>query len=446
MTTTNTNTNTNTNENENKNKNTGGSVLRSMRGVSVAVLAGAMVALSATSAAPAPGPRTERITLSASGEQIQRGAGGPALSSDGRYAAFVSDDAGVVAGDTNGVTDVFVRDLRRGTVERVNVASDGTQADGGGSHRAEISGDGRYVAFVSRAKNLVDWSEPPHPYADDMYVHDRRTGRTERVSIAADGGSGSVFDSFDMSRDGRYVAFTASSGRMEGDPADQTLAYVVDRRTGTAERISDHVPSDWYVASVTLSADGSHLAYVQRHPRGGRHELWLADLRTGERKLVNATPEGHPTHGSPAGATLSEDGSLVAYSSFDEDVVPEAPTYTWELYLYDGRTGKTRWMTHEGRGGLGAGILSPDGRRLAYLTETPSGEETVVENVHVRDLRTGRTELVTRTVTGGPQSEGYAAPTAFARDGRLLAFSSSSSALVPGDTNAAGDGFLRRLR
>lgn len=429
-----------------KNAKTGGSVLRTMRGVSVAVLAGAMVALSATSAAPAPSPRTERITLSGTGEQIQKGAGGPALSSDGRYAAFVSDDPDVVEGDTNGVTDVFVRDLRRGTVERVNVASDGTQADGGGSYRAEISGDGRYVAFVSQAKNLVEWSEPPNPYAYDMYVHDRRTGRTERVSTAADGGSGWVSDGFDMSGDGRYVAFTASSARMEADATDQTLAYVVDRRTGTLKRVSDHVPSDWYVPSVTLSGDGSHLAYVQRHPRGGRHELWLADLRTGEQKLVNATPQGDPTNGSPAGVTLSEDGSLVSYVSFDESVVPEAPTYTWELYLYDSRTGKTRWLTHEGKGGLGAGVLSPDGRRIAYRTETTSGDETVVENVHVRDLRTGRTELVTRTVTGGPQSEGYAAPGAFARDGRLLSFYSTSSELVPGDTNGAGDGFLRRLR
>jgi Tol biopolymer transport system component len=421
-------------------------VLTTMRGVSVAVLAGAMVALSATSAAPAPEPRTERITLSATGEQAQEGADGAALSVDGRYAAFISGDSHLVPGDTNGARDVFVRDLRRGTVERANVASDGTQADAGGSYRVEISGDGRYVAFTSTAKNLVEWTEPPNPYVTDVYVHDRRTGRTERVSVAADGGSGWAFDSFDMSRDGRYVAFTASSGRMEADTKNQTLAYVVDRRTGTTKRISDHIPSDWYVSSLTLSADGSHLAYVQRHPRGGRHELWLADLRTGQQKLVNTTPEGDPTNGSPVGATLSVDGTLVAFSSFDDSVVPEAPTYTWELYLRDMRTGKTRWITHDGKGGLGAGLLSPDGRRLAYHTTTPLGDEPVIENVHVRNLRTGRTELVTRTLTGGPQAEGYAAPISFNRDGRLLSFYSTSSDLVPGDTNGQADGFLRRLR
>ncbi|MDT9697399.1 hypothetical protein [Streptomyces sp. P17] len=416
--------------------------------MSVAVLAGAMVALSATSAAPAPEPRTERVTLSSTGEQLQKGASGNSLSSDGRYLAFVSDDSEVVPGDTNGVTDVFVRDLRRGTVERVNVASDGTQAEGGayGTHRAEISGDGRYVAFVSTAKNLVDWPSPPSPYSYDVYVHDRRTGRTERISVAADGGSGSAYDSFDMSRDGRYITFTASSQRMEGDAVGRTHAYVVDRRTGKAKRISDRLPPEWYVSSLTLSGDGSRLAYVQRHPRGGRGELWLADLRTGEQELVNATSGGGPTNGSPAGARLSEDGSLVAFSSFDDGVVPDAPAYTWELYLKDMRTGKTRWITHEGQGGLGGGLLSPDGRLLAFMTETKSGDDVVAENVHVRDLRTGRTELVSRTQAGEPLATGYAAPIDFNRNGRLLSLYSTSSELVPGDTNGTGDGFLHRLR
>ncbi|CCK27249.1 hypothetical protein BN159_2870 [Streptomyces davaonensis JCM 4913] len=417
-----------------------------MRGVSVAVLAGAMVALTATSAAPAPKPGPERITLRASGEQIEKGSGGAALSADGRFAAFVTEDAGVVPGDTNGRSDVFVRDLRKGTVERVNVASDGTQAEGGwGSHRVEISADGRYVAFMSSATNLVDWPEPPTARVEDVYVHDRRTGRTERVSVAADGGSAWAFDTFDMSADGRYVAFGASAQRMEGASNSQTVAYVVDRRSGTAKRISDHIPSDWYVPSVTLSAVGSHLTYVQRHPRGGRHELWHVDLGTGEQKLVNQVG-GEPTNGSPGGANLSADGRFVTYSSFDESVVPGAPEYTWELYLYDSVTGETRWMTHEGQGGLGAGLLSPDGRLLAYNTEVKSGDEVVAENVHVRDLRSGRTKLVTRTVAGGPQTEGSAAPSAFARGNRLLSVYSYSPELVPGDTNGVGDGFLFRLR
>ncbi|MBO1330144.1 hypothetical protein [Streptomyces sp. VRA16 Mangrove soil] len=414
-----------------------------MRGVSVAVLAGAMVALAATSASPAANPRTDRITLSSSGEQLEQSTSVNGLSADGRYAVFVSDDSHVVPGDTNGRSDVFVRDLRRGTVERVNVSSDGAQADGS-SRRAEISADGRYVAFMSSATNLVDWAEPPQN-PNDIYVHDRRTGRTERVSAGRDGGTARTFDNLDMSADGRYLAFDASSARMDGASNDQTLAYVLDRRTGDVKKISDRIPSDWYVSGLALSADGSHLAYVQRHPRGGRHELWLADLRGGGQKLVNALPDGQPTNGGPAGVQLSADGGLVTYSSFDESVVPGAPAYTWELYLYDSRTGTTRWMTHAGKGGLGAGLLSGDGRSLAYQTQTAKDDGTTVDNVYVRDLKTGRTRLVTRTLAGGAQTEGYAAPVAFTRDAHELAFFSTAPDLVTGDTNGVGDGFVHHL-
>ncbi len=416
-----------------------------MRGVSIAVLAGALVAGATTLAGAAPQPGPERITLRSTGEQIGEGSGGARLSADGRYTAFATSDADVVPGDTNGRSDVFVRDLRTGAVERVNVASDGTQAEGGwsGSHAVRISADGRYVAFMSDATNLVDWPEPPSGSVSDVYVHDRRTGRTERVSVGVGGGTALTFDAFDMSGDGRFVAFAAQ--RMEGAPNNQTLAYVVDRRTGTVRRVSDRIPGDWYVPYLTLSADGSHLAYTQRHPRGGRHELWHVDLRTGEQKLVNQVG-GEPTNGGPGYTTLSADGRYVAYSSFAEEVVPEAPDYTWETYLYDSRTGRTRWITNEGQGGLGAGLLSPDGRQIAYSVETKAGDEVVAENVHVQDLRTGRTKLVTRTLAGGPQTEGFAAPSAFARGGSLLSVLSTAPDLVPGDTNGAGDGFLCRLR
>lgn len=417
---------------------------RTKRALALALALTAGLITLATDATAAPPPGTERITLSSTGAQLRQATSVSGLSADGRYAVFVSDDSGVVPGDTNGQGDVFVRDLRTGAVERVNLAPDGSQADGSSSY-AEISADGRYVAYTSSATNLDDWAAPPeHPR--DVYVHDRRTGRTERVSVGADGGTAQVFDNLDMSADGRYIAFDGSSRRMEGDARDQNLAYVLDRSTGTVRRISDHIPADWYVSGLELSGDGSRLAYVQRHPRGGRHELWLADLRTGEQRLVNAASDGTPTNGSPGGASLSADGRFVSYSSFGESVVPGPPPYTWELYLYDSRTGKTRWVTHEGVGGLGAGVLSPDGRRLAYRTETVKDDETTYDNVWVRDLRTGRNQLVTRALGGGPLAEGYSAPVGFARDGRLLAFFSTSSDLVPGDTNGTGDGFLRRLR
>jgi Tol biopolymer transport system component len=103
----------------------------------------------------------------------------PAVSADGRYVAFASDDPTLVPGDTNGARDVFVRDLRTNTLTRVSVASDGTQADGP-SDEPSLSSDGRYVAFSSAATNLAPGDTNG---VRDVFVHDRSTGTTTRVSV-----------------------------------------------------------------------------------------------------------------------------------------------------------------------------------------------------------------------------------------------------------------------
>lgn len=419
-----------------------------LRGASVALIAGTMAALSVTPAAPAPGPQTERVTVSASGEQLSEGGGGPDLSADGRYAVFGSSDSRLVPGDTNGIEDYFVRDLRSGTVERVNVASDGTQADGGSYGTPDISDDGRYVTFLSSAKNLVDWPDGPPQYASDVYLHDRRTGRTERISVGADGGSGGAFDDPVVSRGGRYVAFVAQESWMEADNTNgQLAAYVADRRTGEIKRVSNRAQPSWSVQEVVLTPDGRHLAYSYRHPRGGRGEVRVVDLRTGTEELANAMADGSPSAGAPGGLTISADGRYVSFISYDDSLVPEAPAYTNQGYVRDLRDDTTYWLDHDGEGELASRpVLSPDGRYLAYAWETLRPDDDRVENIYVRDLRTGHTGLATETTAGGPLTEGYSAPVSFAGKSGLLGFYSTSSDLVPGDTNGQADGFVRHLR
>ncbi|GGL96594.1 hypothetical protein GCM10010129_45540 [Streptomyces fumigatiscleroticus] len=418
-------------------------MLRAMRGMSVAVTAAATVALTATSAAPAPRPVTERVTLSATGEQLSEGGFSPDVSADGRYAVFDSDQSDLVPGDTNGQHDIFVRDLRRGTVERVDVASDGTQADVGSSGAA-ISADGRYVTFRSMATTLVDWPSPPY-YPSDVYVHDRRTGRTERISVGADGGTGGAFDQPAVSADGRYVAFVAQESRMEaGNTGGRLAAYVADRRTGEVRRVSNRTRPEWSVQEVDLSADGGRLAYVHRHPRGGPGELMVVDLRTGGEEQANVFPPSMPADISPSALTLSADGRYVSFHQPE----PSVAGHTWETYVRDLREDSARRIGLDGEGeGEPAGVplLSPDGRYLAYTwaTTTVGGEQA--QNVYVRDLRGGQTRRVTRAVMGGPLTDGVSVPVSFARGNGLLALGSSSAQLVPGDTNGLLDGFVVRL-
>src|SRR5690606_11863360 len=138
------------------------------------------------------------------GTQADRNSLVPSISADGRFVAFQSVATNLVPGDTNGNNDVFVHDRQTGVTQRVSVASDGAQGNGI-STTASISADGRFVAFQSAASNLVPGDTNG---ATDVFVHDRQTGVTERVSVASDGAQGNANTSeASLSADGRYVAF-----------------------------------------------------------------------------------------------------------------------------------------------------------------------------------------------------------------------------------------------
>ena len=186
---------------------------------------------------------TERVSVASGGTTEGNDTSlGSALSADGRFVAFDSAATDLVAADTNGESDVFVHDRQTGTTERVSVASDGAQGNGSSglvtfAFPPALSADGRFVAFVSAAANLVASDTNG---ATDVFVHDRQTGTTERVSVASDGtesNAASVGSS--LSADGRFVAFhSAATNLVAGDTNGATDVFVHDRQTGTTERVS----------------------------------------------------------------------------------------------------------------------------------------------------------------------------------------------------------------
>lgn len=429
-------------------------MLRVMRGMSVAVVAGAMVALTATSpsAAAAPGPGIERVTLSATGEQADDNAYGPQFSADGRFALFTAYASNLVPGDTNRTSDVFVRDLRRGTVERVNVASDGAQAVGGWSEARAISADGRYVLFSSNARNLVHWDNPPtNEAAQDVYLHDRRTGRTERISVALDGGSAFTAAAV-MSPNARYIAFNAKADRMETNARDLFgIVYLLDRRTGTVERISNRDRPDNPSLLQGLSDNGRYVAYTQLVPRSSYGRTWVHDRRTGTEEQVNVTPDGTPAQRYALPASLSADGRTIAFSYWgDEELVPgEDPGTGSTVYVRDLRRDVTRRVKAgpAGEDGISQPVLSPDGRYVTYQAQPRLADgRPGPDNVYLRDLRTGSTRLVSESVTGGPVTDEPVAVYAVSAGARRIGLGSESGRLVAGDTNGFYDGFVRRMR
>ena len=192
----------------------------------------------------------------------------PSISPDGRYVAFASHASNLVAGDTNGMEDVFVRDRQSGQTTRASVASNGAEGDSSSDGEVSISADGRFVAFDSYASNLVP-GDTNDTY--DVFVHDRQTRQTTRVSVASDGteantGTGSFV--YGLSADGRYVTFYSYADNLvAGDTNGSYDAFVHDRQTKQTTRISvdsngaeANGDSEWPVPS----ADGRYVAFSSK--------------------------------------------------------------------------------------------------------------------------------------------------------------------------------------
>ncbi|MEE1753834.1 hypothetical protein [Streptomyces sp. SP18CS02] len=443
------------------------------RSAAVLLAAGAVLtlpyaSLGAPRAAPGPGaPGTERVSTASNGAQADLGASGAVISANGRVVAFTSQSTNLVPGDTNAQQDVFVRDLRTGRTDRVSVASDGTQGDSY-AHGASLSADGRLVAFTSHAANLVAGDGNG---AEDVFVHDRATGRTERVT---QGGSAGARDSANpvLSADGRQVAFSSSRDDLvPGDTNGVNDIFVHDRRTATTKRVS--VSSDGTQGTgasrvdPVISADGRRVGFVSRShlvpgpqeptagdPRRPRLSfMYVHDVPSGRTMVASATSNGVAVGASSIG--LSPDGRLALFSSLSEGIVPGDDNGEMDIFTRDLGTGAVVRVgaAHDGTQPTGGAstqaALSADNRRVHFLsgaTNLVPGDTNGTDDAFVRDLRTGTVERLTVTHDGS-DLRGYG-PSGIAVDaaGRTVVFDADADNLVPDDTNGHPDVFTHRRR
>ena len=177
---------------------------------------------------------TMRVSVSSSGIEGNGFSGTPSISADGQFVAFASDADNLVAGDTNGLFDVFVRDRAAGTTVRVSLDSAGGEGNGF-SDSPSISADGRFVAFRSDASNLVA-GDTNGSY--DVFVYDLATALTERISVDSSGVEGDSYSYVGgISADGQAVAFmSAASNLVSGDTNGSWDVFVHDRTTGIIAR------------------------------------------------------------------------------------------------------------------------------------------------------------------------------------------------------------------
>ena len=405
-------------------------------------------------AGPAQGaqPATVIVSATPAGTSADDTAtfGRPQWSADGRV-VFTSASAKLVPDDTNGHRDVFVRDLATGTTTLVSVGLNGRPANND-SDDASISADGRYVAFGSLASNLVAGDTNGF---SDVFVRDLVTGTTTRISLPAAGGQANGHSAFGspamISANGRYVAFSSTAQNLApGKPDFTREVYVADRETGTLTRASVPRAGGWANgASDAASVSNAGVVVFQSAAsnlvpgdQNGAKDVFLRDPSSAATILVSHTPSGAAGNGASAAGLpgITPDGAHVVLSSGASDLVSGDTNQAGDVFLYD-RAADAVSLVSVGAGGAPARgtstdpTVSADGRRVAFASFAANivpGDANGTTDVFIRDMREAVTERASQT-DAGDDANGISQLPTISADGTEVAFASRASNLVPAD-------------
>lgn len=308
---------------------------------------------------------TSRVSVASGGAQGNDHSHDADISATGRYVAFDSVATNLVGSDSNARSDIFVRDRTSGTTERVSVRTNSVQATGH-STKASISSDGRYVAFLSDATNLVDSDTNGKA---DIFVHDRSTASTSRVSVASGGAQANdASDAPAISADGRYVAFASlASNLVEGDQPGTRDIFVYDRNTSTTARASIDVDGTAFGgAEPSISADGRFVAFATE---GGR--ILVRDLATSSTVIASVDSSGELPDGPSSSPSISADGRYVAFSSTATNLFSLDDNNRSDIFERDIEGGITRIVSIDDEHGPGNAdsytpSISADSTRVVF--------------------------------------------------------------------------------
>jgi Tol biopolymer transport system component len=323
------------------------------------------------------------------------------VSADGRYITFQSASA-LVADDTNGVEDVFVHDRITGKTVRASTDANGMQGNAPSDDPA-ISADGRHVTFRSQASNFVPFDTNWTSW--DVFTKDLETEAITRDSVTAQGkqSNGASHDPV-LSADGRYVAFQSfASNLVAGDTNGAPDIFLRDRTTGSITRIS-------------------------------------------------ITSHGGQANGPSEDPAISDDGTLVAFDSTASNLVGSDTNAASDVFVRDATVGTTIRVSTASSGaeataGSVKAALAGDGSAIAFASDAPNlvaGDTNAKTDIFVKVLATGATSRAS-VGDGGAEADKVSGQPSISRDGTRVTFNSQAQNLVPRDTNGAEDIFVRDL-
>jgi hypothetical protein len=355
-----------------------------LRYLVVGVLVG-VVSFAAVALAGGGGPKTKLVSRSNSGDPASGGSSTPgAITPNARWVAFDSYATNLPGASTT-YNQVYVRDRKTGKTKLVSKSNSGDPADGGGSYDPSITDDGRFVGFESSATNLPG-SVPPY---DPVYVRDLKTGKTKLISktTGGDPATGGYSDDASLSADGRLVAFESESTNLPGSisPEDQT---------------------------------------------------YLRDLKAGTTKLLSKTTGGTPADSESEDPAISPNGAVVAFESDAANLPGGSGTYI-QSYVRDLRGGRTLLVSRNTAGTPANDdsenvTVSGNGRFVgfySYATNLPGSIGPTYAQVYLSDRKNDKTTLISRTTGGDPGAGGSSLNPSISANGRFLEFQSEATNL-----------------
>ncbi len=407
---------------------------------------------------------TERVSVASSGAEADSASDMPAISADGRFVAFASLATNLVPDDTNDSSDIFVHDRRTDTTERVSVGRHGLQGDGnsgfvGVAGYPAISADGRFVAFPSDATNLVlgDTNN-----TTDVFVHDRRTGTTERVSVSSSGGQSDGFSEGPaISADGRFVAFHSNASNLvPGDDSFTDDIFVHDRLLGTTEIVSvNNAGQKGNGSSIRpdISANGRFVVFSSSADNlvpGPQlfHQVFLRDRALGRTERVSQNAAGNEGDGTSDLPVVSANGRFIAFQTNAANLIGDG-SHESHILVRDRQTGRFERASANSAGNAADQLseqpdITADGRFVTFFslaTNLVAGDTNNRRDIFVRDRRTGRVARVSVS-TDGEEGNSESTWPKISDDGLVSAFASNAFNLVPDDTNFSGDVFVHDRR
>ncbi len=284
----------------------------------------------------------------------------PSVSTDGRYTAFASDSTNLGTNDTNGVRDIFLYDNQTATVRKISLSQQGAETNTASNHPA-LSGNGTYVAFSSEATNLI--TSDTNGFSD-IYVVNALTGTLARVSVATDGSqaNGGSFKPA-ISTTGRYIAFesTATNLIAAGTTVGVTHIYVHDRdvsgsgtfdtagniSTGLVSQSSGAAQGNGNSIQASISGGGQYVVFASDATNlggtvaGGFRNIYLRDVTGSTTTLVSFDPGLVGTDGSSRAPALNQDngqaddGQYVAFGSEATNLIAGDTNAVSDIFVYN---------------------------------------------------------------------------------------------------------------